>query len=263
MLVDSHCHLDCLDLSPFNGSLDEALDRARNNGVQHFLCVSIDLERWPAMLAQVERYDDVSLSAGIHPSADAEHTTDVARLVEFASHPKVVAIGETGLDYHYGKGREEEQQARFRTHIQAAVATAKPLIIHSRAAKQDTLRILREENAATTGGVAATGGVLHCFTEDWDMAEQAMDLNFYISFSGIVTFKNAAQLQQVARRMPTDRMLIETDAPYLAPVPHRGKSNQPAWVRHVAEYLAELRDEPVTSIAEATTRNFFTLFGNR
>jgi TatD DNase family protein len=168
----------------------------------------------------------------------------------------VVAIGETGLDYYYGKGREVQQQARFRTHIQAAVAAAKPLIIHSRDAKQDTLRILREENAELTGGV------LHCFTEDWDMAEQAMELNFYISFSGIVTFKNARQLQQVAQRMPVGRMLIETDSPYLAPVPHRGKSNQPAWVKHVAEYIAELRAESFESIASATTGNFFKLFGN-
>jgi TatD DNase family protein len=256
MLVDSHCHLDCLDLTPFNGCLNEALNQARSAGVQHFLCVSIDLERWPVMLAQVEKHQDVSLSAGIHPSAELHHETSVSQLLDLASHPRVVAIGETGLDYYYGKGREVQQQARFRTHIQAAVAAAKPLIIHSRDAKQDTLRILREENAELTGGV------LHCFTEDWDMAEQAMELNFYISFSGIVTFKNARQLQQVAQRMPVGRMLIETDSPYLAPVPHRGKSNQPAWVKHVAEYIAELRAESFESIASATTGNFFKLFGN-
>jgi TatD DNase family protein len=256
MLVDSHCHLDCLDLTPFNNCLNTALNHARTNGVQHFLCVSIDLERWPAMLALIEQQKDVSVSVGIHPSADLLHNTSVDQLVELATHPRVVAIGETGLDYYYGKGREAQQQTRFRTHVQAAVAAEKPLIIHTRDAKEDTLRILREENAETRGGV------LHCFTEDWDMAERAMELNFYISFSGILTFKNAKHLQQVAQRMPAERMLVETDSPYLAPVPHRGKSNQPAWVRHVAEYLAELRNEPFAFIAETTTSNYFRLFGS-
>jgi TatD DNase family protein len=256
MLVDSHCHLDCLDLKPFDDCFDNVLTAAGASDVQHFLCVSIDLQRWPAMLAQVSGYDSISVSVGIHPSADPKQITDVEQLSTLARHPKVVAIGETGLDYYYGKGREREQQDRFRTHIRAALAVRKPLIIHTRDAKQDTLDILRREKADQVGGV------LHCFSEDWDMAQQAMAMNFYISFSGIVTFRNAGQLREVARRMPADRILIETDSPYLAPVPHRGKSNQPAWVRHVAERLAEIRDESFVSIAEITTRNYFRLFGD-
>lgn len=255
MLVDSHCHLDCLDLEPFNGCLSEALAAAHANDVQHFLCVAIDLQTWPEMLAKVNDYSEVSVSVGIHPSADASHDTSVEELSELATHPKVVAIGETGLDYYYGKGREQSQQQRFRTHIRTALASAKPLIVHSRDAKQDTLKILREE------GADQVGGVMHCFTEDWDMAERAMAFNFYISFSGIVTFKNARQLQQVAKQMPAERMLIETDSPYLAPVPRRGKSNQPAWVRYVAEYLAQLREERFETIAQTTTDNYFRLFG--
>lgn len=255
MLVDSHCHLDRLDLKPFDGHLNNALTAARANGVQHFLSVSVDLHSWPEMLAQVFEHPDISVSVGIHPCADPDHhSTTPEQLSELATHPKVVAIGETGLDYYYGKGHELQQQQRFRTHIQAAVQSAKPLIVHTRDAKEDTLAILQEEKADSVGGV------LHCFTEDWDMAERALALNFYISFSGIVTFKNAHQLKQVAAKVPIDRLLIETDSPYLAPVPRRGKSNQPAWVRYVAEYLAELRNESFDYIAEMTTANYFRLF---
>jgi TatD DNase family protein len=254
MLVDSHCHLDRLDLSRYDGHLDAALAEAHQQGVGHMLCVSIDLDAYPAMLALVQGYEDVSVSVGVHPSHRPTPDLTVEALLERAEHPKVVALGETGLDYHYNEGDLEWQRDQFRTHIRAARACRKPLIIHSRDAKQDTLAILREEQAAEAGGV------MHCFTEDWAMAEQAMELNFYISFSGIVTFKNAEVLKDVARRVPLERMLIETDSPYLAPVPRRGKPNEPALVHYVAEYIAELRGTTVEAIAEATTANFFRLF---
>lgn len=255
MLVDSHCHLDCLDLEPFGGELDAALAAARSNGVQHMLCVSIDLEHLPRVLAIAHSHADISASAGVHPSSEGREPS-VDELVELAADPKVVAIGETGLDYHYNQGDLEWQRDRFRRHIRAARQTGKPLIIHMREATEDTLRILREE------GADAVGGVMHCFVEDWDTAQAAMDLGFYISFSGIVTFRNAERLREVARRMPADRMLVETDSPYLAPVPHRGRGNQPAWVRHVAECLAELREEDLEAFAATTTRNYFRLFGS-
>lgn len=255
MLVDSHCHLDRVDLAPFGGRLAKVLEAAAANGVEHFLCVAIDLENWHAMVSLVREHANVAVSVGVHPSADAGRTPSVAELVKLARHPKVVAIGETGLDYFHGKDSKERQQGYFRTHIAAARETGKPLIIHTRDAREDTLRILAEENADSVGGV------LHCFTEDWDMAKRAMDLNFYISFSGIVTFRNAKSLQDVARHMPAERLLVETDSPYLAPMPHRGKSNQPAWVRHVAECVAKLRDESFEQVAETTTANYFRLFG--
>ena len=255
MLVDSHCHLNRIDLTPFQGRLDEVLATAEAHGVEHILSVSIDLESWPAMLGQVEHKDSVSVSVGVHPSEDEVRAPTVEELIDLAAHPKVVAIGETGLDYYYGQDSKTRQQAWFRTHIAAARAAQKPLIVHTRDAKEDTLGILKAEGAETVGGV------LHCFTEDWDMAARAMELNFYISFSGIVTFKNAKQIQEVAKRMPAERMLVETDSPYLAPVPYRGKSNHPAWVRHVAEGVARLRDESLEQVALATTENYFRLFG--
>lgn len=254
MLVDSHCHLDRLDLTPYQGELSGALDAARANGVEHMLCVAIDLEAYPAMLALVENVADVSVSVGVHPNEHEGRAPTVEELVRLAQHPKVVAIGETGLDYFRSEGDLEWQREHFRRHIAAAKAVRKPLIIHSREARADTLRLLREEDAA------AVGGVMHCFTEDWEMAQAAMEMNFYISFSGIVTFKTATQLQDVARRMPLDRMLVETDSPYLAPVPFRGKPNQPAYVRQVAEFIAQLRDTDLEAVSAATTRNFYTLF---
>jgi TatD DNase family protein len=256
MLVDSHCHLDRLDLTPFKGRFAAVLEAAAANGVEHCLCVAIDLESWPAMVALVKDYPSVSVSVGVHPNADAGHELSFSQLLEAARYPKVVAIGETGLDYFRGGDSKARQQTDFRIHIAAAKASGKPLIVHSRDAREDTLTILKEE------GADSIGGVMHCFTEDWDMAKRAMDLNFFISFSGIVTFRNAGQLQEVARRVPAERLLVETDSPYLAPVPHRGKPNQPAWVRHVAEFLAQLRGEPYPQLAENTTANYFRLFGS-
>ena len=254
MLVDSHCHLDRLDLEPFGGRMEGVLDTAREQGVGHFLCVSINLEDYPGMLALAEPLEQVSVSVGLHPNEQGGHDPDTDELVELATHPKVVAIGETGLDYFRSEGDLDWQRDRFRRHIAAAKVSGKPLIIHSRDAKEDTLEILEAE------GASEVGGVMHCFTGDWDMAQRAMDLNFYVSFSGIVTFKSAQVLQDVATKMPTDRMLVETDCPYLAPVPHRGKPNQPAFVRHVAEFVAGLRGETYEQVAANTTENFKNLF---
>jgi len=254
MLVDSHCHLDRLDLAPFGGSIEGVLEAAQVQDVRHFLCVSINLEDYPAMLEIAESHEQVSASVGLHPNEQGGHDPGADELVRYAQHPKVIAIGETGLDYFRSDGDLAWQRERFRRHIAAAKQAGKPLIIHSRDAGEDTLRILDEESAADVGGV------MHCFTGDWDMAQRAMDLNFHISFSGIVTFKSARELQAVAARIPEERMLVETDSPYLAPVPHRGKPNHPALVRHVAEYIAELRGETYAQVAEATTRNFIGLF---
>jgi TatD DNase family protein len=252
MLVDSHCHLDLLrlDQEPLSGVLDEASEA----GIEHMLCVSVSLERFPAMMQLIEPHRQVSASVGVHPDGIDVEDPDEERLLELANHPRVVAIGETGLDYYRTEGDTGWQRERFRRHIRAARAADKPLIVHTREARDDTLRILREEQAAEVGGV------LHCFTEDWEMARAAMDLNFRISFSGIVTFKNALQIKEVAQKMPPDLMLVETDSPYLAPVPKRGKSNRPAYVHYVAEYIAELRDESFAQVAQTTTENFYRLF---
>lgn len=254
MLVDSHCHLDRLDLSHFSGSIDAVLAAAEAQDVGHFLCVSINLEDYPAMLKIAEAHEQVSASVGLHPNEQGGHDPAIEELVDRARHPGVIAIGETGLDYFRSEGDLDWQRDRFRRHIAAARHSGKPLIIHSRDAKEDTLNILEEEHASEVGGV------MHCFTGDWEMAQRAMELNFYISFSGIVTFKNARELQEIATRIPADRYLVETDSPYLAPVPHRGKPNHPAFVRHVAEYIAELRGESYAQVAAATTENFRTLF---
>lgn len=256
MFIDSHCHLDRLDLTPFGGDLGRALQTAADNGVTHCLCVGIDLARWPAMLALVEPYPNVAVSVGVHPSETLREQASVEQLLHYAAHPRVVAIGETGLDYYYGKDSVTEQQASLRLHIAAARQARKPLIIHTRDARADTLAILRQEQAQQVGGV------LHCFTEDWATAEAALELGFYISFSGIVTFRTAESLREVARRVPAERLLIETDAPYLAPTPHRGKSNHPAWVRHVAECLAKVREQSVEEIAAQTTANYHRLFAH-
>ena len=254
MLVDSHCHLDRLDLEPYDGQLDGALAAARDNGVGHMLCVSINMENYPAVLNIARQYDDVSASVGVHPNDKDGHEPDVAELVEHASDENVVAIGETGLDYFRSEGDLEWQRDRFRRHITAAKQSGKPLIIHMRDATEDTLRVMREEKADEIGGV------MHCFVEDWDVARKALDLNFYVSFSGIVTFNSAKALKEVARQVPADRYLVETDSPYLAPVPNRGKSNQPAWVRNVAEHIAGLRGETLEKVAATTTENFYALF---
>jgi len=254
LLVDSHCHLDRLDLELYDGQLDAALAAARANGVGHMLCVCINMENYADVLAIARQYDDVSASVGVHPNDNDGQEPDVAELMEHARDEKVVAIGETGLDYFRSEGDLEWQRDRFRRHIEVARQSGKPLIIHMRDATEDTLRVMREEKADEIGGV------MHCFVEDWEIAKQALDLNFYLSFSGIVTFNSAKALKEVARQVPADRYLVETDAPYLAPVPNRGKPNQPAWVRYVAEHVAELRGETLESVAATTTDNFYTLF---
>jgi TatD DNase family protein len=254
MLVDSHCHIDMLDLQSFEGGVEGVLAAARALGVGHMLCVSVNLEDYPNMLALVADRPEVTVSVGVHPNERGGHDPEPDELVELAKHQKVVAIGETGLDYFRSEGDLDWQRQRFRNHIAAAKECGKPLIIHSRDAREDTLRIMAEEDAG------AARGVMHCFTGDWDMAQRAIDMDFYISFSGIVTFNSAAELKEIAQRMPLDRMLVETDCPYLAPVPHRGKPNQPAYVRHVAEFIAGLRGESFDEVAAATTENFKTLF---
>lgn len=252
LLVDSHCHLDRLELP--EGGMDAILQNARQHGVEYMLCVSIDLETCPAVLLLARHYKNVFASVGVHPNEREGKEPTVDELVLLAQDPRVVAIGETGLDYFRNTGDMEWQHERFRRHIAASKITEKPLIVHTREARQDTLRIMREE------GADQVGGVMHCFTEDWETAKQAMDLNFYISFSGIVTFQSAKELKEVATCMPIERMLVETDAPYLAPAPHRGKTNQPAYTRFVAEHIAALRGMSLDEVAQITTRNFFTLF---
>ncbi|MCB1726559.1 MAG: TatD family hydrolase [Gammaproteobacteria bacterium] len=254
MLVDSHCHLDRVDLTPYHGDFAGLIEASRNAGVAHMLCVSIDLESYPAMLALVEDYPEVSVSVGVHPNDFDRREPGIDELVALARHPKNVAIGETGLDYFHGKGDLEWQRERFRTHIRAARQADKPLIIHTRDAREDTIAIMREETARDVGGV------MHCFTETWEMAKAALDLGFYISFSGIVTFKNAAALRDVAAQVPDERILIETDSPYLAPVPFRGKPNEPRYVGKVAETVAAVRGVSAEAIAQQSRANFFRLF---
>ncbi len=254
MLIDSHCHLDRVDLAPYDGDFSGLMTRTRAAGVEQMLCVSIDLESYPQMLALVADEPSVFVSVGVHPNEQDRRDPTVDELVELAKHPRNVAIGETGLDYFRAEGDLTWQRERFRIHIRAAHQADKPLIIHTREAREDTIDILRDEDAG------AVGGVMHCFTETWDMAQDAMALGFYISFSGIVTFKNAEALRDVARRVPDDRLLIETDSPYLAPVPHRGKSNEPRYVTHVAEFLADLRGVSADQLAAQSTANFRRLF---
>jgi TatD DNase family protein len=251
MFVDSHCHLD---FPEFAARMPEVLGRMVENRVTHALCISVDLADFPKVLAVAESEPHLFASVGTHPDYEETDEPTVERLVGLAAHPKVVAIGETGLDYYRLTGDLEWQRERFRVHIRAARAAGKPLVIHTRSAAEDTLRVMREE------GAAQARGVMHCFTESWDVAAAAIDLGFYISLSGIVTFKNAKDLHDVARRLPLDRMLIETDSPYLAPVPFRGKTNEPAFVAHVAQKIAELRGTTVEAIGAATTENFFRLF---
>lgn len=255
-LSDSHCHIHLLDLSEFQDDVEKVVKAAEENGIAHMLCVGTTLNDHSKILDLCERFQQVTGSVGLHPNETVEmdEEPDVAKLVQLAAHPKIIAIGETGLDYYRTSEKLKWQQDRFRVHIRAAHLAKKPLIIHTRDARQDTLQILKEE------GAEKIGGVFHCFTEDWSTAEAALNLNFYISFSGIVTFKNAVELQAVAKKLPLDRILIETDAPYLAPVPHRGKMNQPAYVRYVAEFLANLKEVPLEMLAEQTTYNFKQLF---
>ena len=250
-LVDSHCHLDFPD---FEGKLPELRAAMKANGVTHALCISTSIAGFPKVREIASQHNNFWCSVGVHPDTEGEQEATQAELVSLAAHPKVVAIGETGLDYFRLKGDLEWQRERFRRHIRAAREVGKPLVIHTRAAPEDTLRVMREENASDAGGV------FHCFTESLDMARAAIDMGFYISFSGIVTFKNAKDLKDVARLLPLDRILVETDSPYLAPVPHRGRVNQPALVKHVAEEVARLRGDTFENISRVTSENFFRLF---
>lgn len=251
MLVDSHCHLNFED---FQDRLPEVLARMVDAGVTHALCASVTIETLPDVLRIASEHPNIFASAGVHPDYPDAPPLSVDELVRLADHPKVVAIGETGLDYFRLKGDLEWQRDRFRTHIRAARATGKPLIIHTRAAAEDTLRIMREENAAEVGGV------MHCFTETSAVAAAALELNFYISFSGIVTFKTAAALRQTASEVPLERVLVETDSPYLAPVPHRGKVNEPSFVKYVAALISKLKNVSEQHVADVTSKNFFNLF---
>lgn len=255
MYIDSHCHINFPELVK---RMPEILGTMAANQVTHALCVSVNLPEFPQVLGLAEKYPNIYASVGVHPDYEDTPEPSVEQLVSLADHPKIVAIGETGLDYYRLQGDLEWQRARFRTHIRASRATGKPLIIHTRSASEDTIRIMREEGAGTDAGGAA--GVMHCFTESLEVAEAAIAMGFYISFSGIVTFKSARELQAVARAVPLERMLIETDSPYLAPVPHRGKTNEPGFVMHVAQYLAELKAVPLEQVARQTTDNFFNLF---
>jgi TatD DNase family protein len=251
MFIDSHCHINFPELS---NNFDEVLANMRTNKVTKALCVSVDLEKFPQILALADQYDHIYASVGVHPDNEETEEPTQMELVRLAKHPKVIAIGETGLDYFRLQGDLEWQRTRFRTHICAAIDCQKPLIIHTRSASADTLKIMREEKADKVGGV------MHCFTESLEVALAAIEMDFYISFSGIVTFKKALEIKEVARQIPLNRMLIETDSPYLAPVPFRGKLNQPAYVKHVAEEIALLRGISLAEVAQATSDNFNHLF---
>jgi TatD DNase family protein len=251
MLVDSHCHLN---FPEFTENIHAVRQLMHDSQVGHALCVSVTLDKFPEVLNLAEQYDNFYASVGVHPDYEDIEEPSVEALVSLAQHPKIVAIGETGLDYFRLTGDLEWQRERFRTHIRAAILAGKPLIIHTRSAAEDTLRIMKEE------GAHQVGGVMHCFTENLEVALAAISMGFYISFSGIVTFKNATQLKEVAQAIPLDKMLVETDSPYLAPVPFRGKTNQPAYVKYVAQEIANLRGTSLDAVMQATTHNFFTLF---
>ncbi|MFA6971259.1 MAG: TatD family hydrolase [Gallionella sp.] len=249
--IDSHCHINFHELSE---NISDVFAKMQQNDVSSALCVSVNLADFPGVLKLAEQYPNIYASVGVHPDYEAVEEPSVARLVDLAQHPKIIAIGETGLDYYRLTGDLEWQRERFRNHIRAALVCGKPLIIHTRSAAEDTLRLMAEE------GARKVGGVMHCFTENWEVAQAALDMGFYLSFSGIVTFKNALQIKDVAQRVPLDRMLIETDSPYLAPVPFRGKLNQPAYVKHVAEEIALLRGISAAEVGQKTSENFARLF---
>ena len=256
MLVDSHCHLNFIDLTDFDHNMSQLIAQAKAHDVQHFLCVCVELSDYPQLEQLAADYPNISISVGVHPNSEMDYFVTAPMLCELAKNTACIALGETGLDY-YRTTTEEAQQwqrSRFREHIKAALITRKPLIIHTRQAAEDTLLVMEQENAHKIGGV------MHCFSENIDIARRAIDMNFYISFSGILTFKNATELQNIAREIPLDRILIETDSPYLAPVPYRGKQNHPALVKYVAQAIAELRGVGYEEIAHSTTQNFFTCF---
>jgi TatD DNase family protein len=255
MFVDSHCHLD---FPNYANQIPEILSRMKEAQVSHAMCISVDMPDFPNVLALAVAHENLFATVGTHPDYEDTPEPSFEQLVELAQHPKILAIGETGLDYYRMEGKSYEelewQRERFRTHIRAAIAVQKPLIIHTRSASADTLKIMKEE------GAERVGGVMHCFTETWEVAQAAMEMGFYISFSGIVTFKSAKDLQETCKKIPLDRILIETDSPYLAPVPYRGKTNEPAWVAQVGAFIAQLRGISVEEVAQVTTRNFKTLF---
>ena len=256
MFIDSHCHLD---FPEFQSRLPEVLANMQEAKVTHALCVSVDLPDFPNVLKLAQEHPNLYASVGVHPDYEDTPEPTLDFLVETASkHPKIVAIGETGLDYYRMGDRSydsmEWQRERFRTHIRAAIASGKPLIIHTRSASDDTIKILKEE------GAERIGGVMHCFTESYEVAKAAMEMGFFISFSGIVTFKSAKELQDTCKQVPLDRMLIETDSPYLAPIPYRGKTNEPAWVSKVGQFIAELKGVSVEQLAMQTSNNFNECF---
>ncbi|GAA5316548.1 MAG: TatD family hydrolase [Candidatus Pelagadaptatus aseana] len=254
MLIDSHCHLDRLKLDKFDDSLDAVMAHATEQGVEKMLCVGISLDNREAVVAMAENYPQVVSSVGVHPLDVEKGLATAEQLVAWSAHPKVVALGETGLDYYYSNDSKSVQQDSFVVHLQAAAEAQLPVIVHTRDARQDTLDLIKAH------GCMENAGVLHCFTESWEMAKAAMDMNYYISFSGIVTFKNATELRDVASKVPLDRMLVETDSPYLAPVPYRGKANVPGYVKQVAEFIAELKGVSYQEVIRTTSENFHNLF---
>lgn len=253
-IIDSHCHLDSLDYDNRHKNVDEVIENAKMRGVQHFISICTNVGRFQAMKELTAHCPDVSLSCGVHPLNVEDEPFDYAKLLELAQDPKVVAIGETGLDYHYTPETKTLQQSLFEQQIEIANIVKKPLVIHTRSARADTMHFLEKGNAEQCGGV------LHCFTEDWEMAKRALDIGFYISISGIITFRNAEELRDVVRKLPLDRLLVETDSPYLAPIPYRGKPNQPAYVREVCEYVATLKGVSLEEMAQITTKNVQNLF---
>lgn len=256
MLIDSHCHLDKLNYNDLHTNVADVLKKAKLRGVEQFLTVGVTLDAFPNMMDLIKEHPEVHASCGIHP-LDVDSDFDLSIFRQYAAHERVIAIGETGLDYFYQPESAPRQRELFEQQVAVAVEYNKPLIIHTRQAREDTLAILKN------GQAAKCGGVIHCFTEDWEFAEAAIDLGFYISISGIVTFNKAAELKDVVRRLPLERLLIETDSPYLAPVPFRGKENQPAYVREVAEYIGLLKGKSFDEVAKITTDNFKNLFLNK
>ncbi|WP_299203416.1 TatD family hydrolase [uncultured Amphritea sp.] len=254
MFVDSHCHLDRLDLSGRNNDLQAVMDDAAARNVSRMLCVAIDMEKLPGMLATVNRFDNVYASAGVHPLHVTEGIPEISTLLEYAADPKIIALGESGLDYYYQKDTIERQQESFIRHLQASAQSRLPVIVHTRDAREDTISLLRQH------ADPVVGGVLHCFTENWQMASEALELNYMISFSGIITFRNAAELREVVRQVPIENLLIETDSPYLAPIPYRGKSNEPQYVVEVAQCVADIKGLRIEEVAEITSANFDRMF---
>ena len=254
MITDSHCHLDRLDLRPYDGDLSAAIAAARERGVDRMLCIGVDLNNSPTVVNIAEQYDNIYASVGVHPCDISDELASVETLCELAQPKKVIAIGETGLDYYYSDEKKAEQQQSFAQHLEAAKITRKPVIVHTRNARQDTLDIIQRHSDPEVAGV------LHCFTESWEMAKAALDMNFYISFSGIITFKNAADLRDVLQKVPLDRMLVETDSPYLAPIPYRGKKNEPKYVVEVGQCAAELKGISYEQLVAQTNQNFDSLF---